>query len=209
MLANISGNGAMPRLRIMVCGSGERSVAYRLRSMPLVAAALITGLAMSGCGEAPATPAATGKSAVVDFTLTAGDLQGAARLTRSERRSFIDACIFGISSISEGEVAKKKGSVSKSDLQEMRHEVGQLTPRFCECFTDAYEDRASKLQVVMLATAFRLGHKIGGKSIIPELTALRLETQKHGMSNADWAKARKVLQDIGKAAGDHCIAKYH
>lgn len=175
---------------------------HRTHTMIFSTAVLVIASIVAGCGEAPATPGAAVKSTKSAFVLTDRDLKGAARLTKTEREEFVAACIHGLNNRPID--MQGRGTVRYEDLRREKEQLSRLTPRFCECFCNAFEDRASKLPISIFHTAFRNGHQLDKLSAFTALGPIRAEARALGMSDADFQHEGKSAVESGMSSFGNC-----
>jgi triphosphoribosyl-dephospho-CoA synthetase len=155
--------------------------------MSWIAAVLISGLALTGCGEG--------------VQLIPSDLVRPARLTEQDRQSFLNVCMPMVKSIP----AKAEGRVSAEIHNEMKNQVGTLASRLCDCLNTTMEESGSKLQFLMAVTTIeRRTNSQGQKVKVGDFPALKTAAMKIGMTEAAYERSRSDVETLINHSANHC-----
>jgi hypothetical protein len=168
----------------------------------LIAFAL-TGLLLSIAGCKPSSTAAL-SALGAQSDLQSFDLAGSARLKGPERDGAIERCSKRSNTLAGPINMRGAGTVN---LTSLRASIADFYRPFCDCFVNELEDRSSKMQFKMTMSLLDQAHDITRNGSVPEFANFRMVAAKHGMTSADFERARSQLHPIARASAGVCYSR--
>jgi len=164
--------------------------------MPLVVAIIGALLAPSH--------ASGDESRATKVQLTNNELSGSANLSAADRAAFVDQYVAHRAELFT--YLTRESSIKRDDLQELKANVDETFPRFCNCVEQGLESSLSKMQFLMAEIMVSQGIFISYPgSPLPKFEEPQNAAAQAGMSDDAFESARQKFRLLASHSAEACF----
>jgi hypothetical protein len=151
-----------------------------------------------------ACDAAEDESRSTEVQLTNSELDGTANLSAADRASFVDQCVAHRTELFT--YLNRGTSMKREELEELKGNIDETFPRFCNCVERGLESSLSKMQFLMAQKMVGQGVFIAYPGTpLPKFEDLRNAAARVGMSDEAFESARQKFRLLASHSAETCF----